>query len=152
MTLNGTILDFGQISAALGVQLHQVDVVSALATDFVKRESPSESPLFLMLTPGVFNLQVEPAYNVCGSDRAVLRRVLRRQHLRRVAEAGEPPHEHHLRGHTTNFPMPRPPSFNEDEIWDKPIWIRYPESYSPAVIDCLEKRYWRKLGCSRSTT
>ena len=48
-------------------------------------------------------------------------------------------------GDTTNFPMPRPPSFNEDEIWDKPIWIRYPGSYSPAVIDCLEKRYWRKL-------
>ena len=99
MTLNGTILDFGQISAALGVQLHQVDVVSALATDFVKRESPSESPLFLMLTPVCSTCRSSRPTTSPGSDRAVLRRVLRRQHLRRVAEAGEPPHEHHLRGH-----------------------------------------------------
>jgi N-acetylglucosamine-6-sulfatase len=145
MTLNGTILDFGQISAALGVQLHQVDVVSALATDFVKRESPSESPLFLMLTPGVFNLQVEPAYNVCPGPTAPFYDEFFDGSIYGASQKPANRHMNTIFGDTTNFPIPRPPSFNEDEIWDKPIWIRYPESYSPAVIDCLEKRYWRKL-------
>jgi arylsulfatase A-like enzyme len=145
MNLNGTVVNFGQIAAQIGVQLHQVDVISALATDFVKRESPSASPFFLMLTPGVFNVQVEPTYNVCPEPDAPFYDPFFGGSIFGASQMPATRHLGTIFGNATSFALPRPPSFNEDDVSDKPIWIQYPDHFTTGVIDCLEKRYWRKL-------
>jgi arylsulfatase A-like enzyme len=145
MTLNGQLVNFGQLSTALGVQLHQVDILSVLATDFIRREAASASPFFLMLTPGVFNLAVEPTYNVCPGPGAPHYEPFFDGSIYGAAQVPATRHMGTIFGDTTKYPLPRPPSFNETEIWDKPVWIRFPEEFSAPVIDCLQKRYWRKL-------
>jgi N-acetylglucosamine-6-sulfatase len=145
MNLNGTVVDFGELAAEYGVELHQTDVVTALATSFVENAPAFQQPFFLMITPGVFNLATEPTYNVCpgvfapyydpfwgGSP---------------YGAAQQPPARHldTIYGNTTLFALPRPPSFNEVDVSDKTSWTQYPRYYTPAVIDCLQKRYWRKL-------
>ena len=145
MNLNGAVVDFGQLSTQLGVQLHQVDVLSVLATDFVKREAPSASPFFLMVTPGVFNPQVEPVYNVCPGPGAPFYDEFFGGSIFGASQMPATRHFDTIFGNTTNFPLPRSFSFNESDITDKPVWVQYPEFFQQPTIDCLEKRYWRKL-------
>jgi arylsulfatase A-like enzyme len=145
MNLNGTVVDFGQIATQLGVQLHQVDILSLLATDFVKRESPSDAPFFLTLTPGVFNPQVEPTYNVCPGPFAPFYDEFFGGSIYGASQAPATRHQGTIFGDSTRFPLPKSYSFNESDITDKPVWVQYPEFFSQPVIDCLEKRYWRKL-------
>jgi N-acetylglucosamine-6-sulfatase len=145
MNLNGTLVDFGQVASQFGVQLHQVDILSVLATDFVKRESLSAAPFFLMVTPGVFNVQVEPTYNVCSGPDAPFYDPFFGGSIYGASQKPASRHVDTIFGNTTAFALPRPPSFNEAEIADKPWWITFPRAFSPEVIDCIQKRYWRKM-------
>jgi N-acetylglucosamine-6-sulfatase len=144
MNLNGSIVNFGQIAGSLGVQLHQVDVLSVLATDFVKREAAAQ-PFFLMLTPGVFNVATEPTYNVCSELDAPFYEPFFGGSIYGAAQKPANRHLNTIFGDSTRYPLPRPPSFNEDDITDKPVWTQYPRYFTAPVIDCLQKRYWRKL-------
>ena len=61
--------------------------------------------------------------------------------------AQKPPARHRdtVFGNTTQFPLPQPPSFNEEDISDKPLWAQVNPRLTETEIDCLQKRYWRKL-------
>ena len=145
MNLNGTVVNFGQLAAQYGVELHQNDIVSVLATNFVRSASTSQQPFFLMITPGVFNEATEPTYNVCpGPDAPQYDPFWGGSPY---GAAQQPPARHlgTIFGNTTMYALPRPPSFNEEDVSDKTVWTRYPRLFTSDVIDCLQKRWWRKL-------
>jgi arylsulfatase A-like enzyme len=40
---------------------------------------------------------------------------------------------------------PRPPSFNEEDVSDKPLWLRNRQRISEAEVSNIDKRYHRRL-------
>jgi N-acetylglucosamine-6-sulfatase len=40
---------------------------------------------------------------------------------------------------------PRPPSFNEEDVSDKPLWLRHRQSISEGEVSNIDKRYRRRL-------
>ena len=145
MNLQGAVVDFGQLATSVGAQLHQVDILSLLATDFVTRAPAFQQPFFLMLSPGVFNVQTEPTYNVCPEANAPYYDPFFGGSPYGASQKPATRHMDTLFGDAVRYPVPRQPSFNEDDITDKPVWIQYPAYFTAAVIDCLQKRQWRKL-------
>jgi N-acetylglucosamine-6-sulfatase len=145
MNLNGSIVDFAELSQTLGTELHQVDVVGILASDFVVQTARVAQPFFLVVAPGVFNLAMHPAYNVCPGETY--------QHYDPLfggspwGAAQQPPARHidTIFGNVAAFPLPTPPSFNELDVSDKPGWVSNIGLLSEEIIDCLQKRHWRKL-------
>jgi N-acetylglucosamine-6-sulfatase len=147
MNLNRTIVDFGALAASTGLDFYQTDMLSAIAASAIRRGAAQPDPMFLMLTPVVWNREVLPVYNVC-------------------ADAGDPgpfggnfwgvseqPATRHLNtvyGDLINYPLPTPPSFDEEDVEDKPDWVKANQRLTADDIDCLTKRYWRKLEIFRS--
>ena len=147
MNLNRTIVDFGALAAATGLDFYQTDVLSSVAGSAIRKGAAQPDPIFMLITPVVFNREVLPIYNVC-------------------ADAGNPgpyggsfwgvseqPATRHMNtvyGDLINFPMPQPPSFDEEDVEDKPDWLKANPRLTPDDLDCVTKRYWRKLEVFRA--
>jgi N-acetylglucosamine-6-sulfatase len=145
---NGSIIDVGQIAQQAGIEIHQTDMIGYLAGAVIRQAPSFGKPLFAVVSPIVFNRERYPGpttYNVCpdpsdpvfgGSYWGV---------------AQKPPARFRdtIFGNVTDFPLPQPPSFNEADMSDKPAWAQQNPLLGEFEIDCLQKRYWRKLEALR---
>jgi len=141
---NGTLIDVGAIAASSGVEMHQTDVLAYLAGSLIQQAPTFNRPFFVSVSPITFNRERFPGpttYNVCPDpDEPVFGGSY-------WGVAQKPPARHRdtVFGNTTEFPLPQPPSFNEEDISDKPLWAQVNPRLTETEIDCLQKRYWRKL-------
>jgi arylsulfatase A-like enzyme len=151
ININGTIVDFGALAAQYGVELYQTDVLAWLAGEFIRTASPTQ-PFFLWVTPVAFNREMWPGpatYNVCPDPSSPWFPIMGGD----VWGLSQRPPQRYLDtvfGNTTDFPLPRTASFNEEDMSDKPWWIQQTPSLTATQIDCLQKRYWRRLEVIRS--
>lgn len=149
ININRTIVDFGALSSTYGVELYQTDVVASLAGSFVLQAPSTSQPFFLVVTPVVFNREMFPGpsrFNVCPDPSDELFQGTY------WGVAQRPPSRYFdtIFGDVVNFPLPQPPDFNEVDVEDKPEWVRTNPSLTGVEIDCLQKRYWRRLEAMRA--
>lgn len=150
ININGSVVDFGALSNQYGTEIHQVDVLSALAVDFLRRAPAYQQPFFLMVAPGVFNMATNPPYNVCPNSLPPHYDELYGGNPWGAAQKPADRHTDTIFGDATRFPLPTPPSFNEADVSDKPFWVRDTRPFTFDVIACLQMRWWRKLEVIRS--
>jgi N-acetylglucosamine-6-sulfatase len=149
MNVNRTLVDFGTLSSTLGLELYQTDVVTLLAGGFI-REAPSFGrPFFLVVNPVVFNREMFPGpsrFNVCPDPTDPL------FNGTYWGVAQRPPSRYFntIFGNRTDFALPQLAGFNEADVEDKPDWVRTNPSLGLDEVDCLEKRYWRRLEAMRA--
>ncbi|HEX2129225.1 MAG TPA: sulfatase [Solirubrobacterales bacterium] len=101
---------------------YATNVINREASEFVAAAAPSDRPFFLSvahIAPHTVNLQ---ALDACGRGTP-------------VAEPG-------TYGPYADEPLPRPPSYNERRISDKPRWIRERRRLSPERKNLL-RHGWR---------
>jgi N-acetylglucosamine-6-sulfatase len=117
---NGRLVHYGSDPGS-----YQTDVYAAKAGDFVRRRAPF-GPYFLSL--------------------AVLA-----PHAGRPIEPGDPPNlatpvpAPRHRNRFASEPLPRPPSFNEPDVSDKPFGIRTTPLLRPARIGGITENYRQRL-------
>lgn len=126
---NGTVVQYGSAP-----QDYQTDVLARRATEFL-RDLPGTGagisvPFFLWITP--LAPHSEDILAPCS---------LPDQPLKLIRPA--PRHE----GLAAAVALPKPPSFNEADILDKPAWFRaaFPHPYDDAAVSCLEANYHGRM-------
>ena len=145
---NGTIVDVGQAAEQSGTELHQTDVIAYLASGLIRQAPVYGKPLFAVISPIVFNRERYPGpttYNVCPDPSDTIFG----GSYWGVAQKPPARHRETVFGNMTDFPLPQPPSFNEEDMSDKPAWAQANPLLDAEDIDCLQKRYWRKLEALR---
>ncbi|HET7695308.1 MAG TPA: sulfatase-like hydrolase/transferase [Vicinamibacterales bacterium] len=148
LNVNGTLVDVGAAAAASGVELHQTDILAYLAGTFIRSAPLYLRPFFLTVTPVVFNRERWPGptiHNVCPNPADTVFG----GNYWGVAQKPAARHIDTVTGDVTAFPLPKPPSFNEEDMSDKPLWAQQNPQLTETDIDCLQKRYWRKLEALR---
>ena len=101
---------------------YTTNVINREATDFVSAAAPSPKPFFLWVAHIAPHTTNRPQYEACGGG----------------APIPEP-------GTFSRFAaqrLPRPPSFNEKRISDKPRWVRSRRRLSPERLNLI-RRGWR---------
>jgi N-acetylglucosamine-6-sulfatase len=151
ISINGTVVDFGALAEQYNTELYQTDILAWIGGEFI-RSNPADQPFFLWLTPVAFNREIWPGpsiYSVCpdpasswyayfgGDAWGISQRPPRR-------------YMDTLFGDYLNFPLPRTPSFNEEDVSDKPAWVQMTPQIAQQNIECLQKRYWRRLEVMRA--
>ena len=149
INVNGTVHDVGEISRTAGVELHQADVLGALADEFVRTAPGFNKPFFLVVAPAVFNLAVDPPFNTCPGADAPQYDPLYEGSSWGAAQQPAARHLNTIFG-DPRFALPQAPqapAFNELDVNDKPgwSWARRTGILSAEIIDCIQKRNWRKL-------
>jgi arylsulfatase A-like enzyme len=151
VSLNGTVVDFGALASQAGVELYQTDILAYLAGEFIRTAPAYNKPFFLWVTPVAFNREVWPGptiVNECPDPGSILYPIFGGGWWG-VSQAVPLRHRNTLFG-DSSFPLPQTPSFNEEDVSDKPNWIRQTPPMSAENIDCLQKRYWRRLEVLRT--
>jgi N-acetylglucosamine-6-sulfatase len=105
---------------------YQTDVWSAMAQDLIQRRARSPKPFFLWLTPHAPHTD-GPADPDDPPDFATTR----------------PPRRY--RNHFAKQPLPRPPSFNEADVSDKPSAIRLRPVIAEQKIGAIREAYQQAL-------
>lgn len=146
MNLNRTIVDFGALATSTGLDFYNTDVLSALAGSAVRKAAAQPDPIFMLVTPVVWNREVLPIYNLCSDGGATPYG----GNFWGISEQPATRHMNTIYGDLINYPLPAPPSFDEEDVEDKPEWVRANSRLNAEDIDCLTKRYWRKLEIFRS--
>jgi N-acetylglucosamine-6-sulfatase len=146
INFNGAVVDIGAIAASQGVELYQTDILTFAALQAIGRAAADPRPFFLNIAPVSFNFEV-PIYNECpdpndpgpwgGSFLGVTQRPASR-------------HMNTIFGNDLAFPLPGGRSFNEEDVSDKPAWVRANAPFTVEDVDCLKKRHWRKLETLRA--
>ena len=141
---NGTLIDVGAAAETAGVEIHQTDLLAYLSGALIQQAPLFGRPFFAVVAPIVFNRERYPGpttYNVCPDPSEP---VFGGTYW---GVAQKPPARHRgtVFGNLTAFALPKPPSFNEEDISDKPEWAQRNPRLTEFEIDCLQKRYWRKL-------
>ena len=118
---NGTVVRYGTSSAD-----YQTDVLARTAVDAIRRGTGRRQPLFLSIAPLADHLECAPRRSggeYCFPPRPAPR------HTGRFADAS----------------LPRPPSFNEADVSDKPQVIRKRPVLTGDVISDITTHYRRRL-------
>jgi N-acetylglucosamine-6-sulfatase len=141
---NGSLIDVGALAQSSSVEMHQIDVLSYLAGAVVQQAPSYNKPFFLVVSPTTFNRERAPGpttYNVCPDPLAT------NFGGSYWGVAQKPPARYRdtVYGNILGFALPQDPSFNENDVSDKPLWAQTNPLIDPVDIDCLQKRYWRKL-------
>jgi arylsulfatase A-like enzyme len=150
ININGTVVDFGALSAQLGIELYETDMVAYLAGEFV-RTAPANRPFFLWVTPVAWNREIRPGpsvYKVCPDPASPWYPIMGGEWW---SVSMRPPQRYRntIYG-DLSFQLPMSPSFNEDDVSDKPAWLQQVPQMSSYMIDCLQKRYWTRLEVMRA--
>ena len=155
ISFNGRKVDFAPLNA-ITEQLHQTDAVTVLTANFIRLIKPYAVPWFVEVAPVVFNRELWPGpsiYNVCpdasnplawwfgGSYWGTSERPPKR-YLNTIWNAAA---ANGVANAAAAYPFPMPPSFNEADVSDKPRWVQNLPSISASDIDCVQKRWWRRL-------
>ena len=142
---NGAVIDFAPINQATGGVYYQTDVLTAQAGNFIRTAPSFLRPFFLYVAPPAVNMEY-PWYNECADASAPL------WGGNFWGATGRPAARHRdtIFGNTVDFALPMRPSFNEEDVSDKPDWVQRNPLLTPTDIDCLQKNYWRRLEMLRS--
>jgi len=119
---NGRLRTYGRADVE-DPELYQADVYAAKAVDYVHRKAPGDAPFFLSLAP--IAAHVEGASAAAGDRNP------------------RPAPRHH--GAFADAALPRPPSFNEPDVRDKPAHIQALPRLGPAAIARITKDYRSRL-------
>ncbi len=114
-----------------GPQDYSTDVYTSKAVDFIQRRAPGRAPFFLWLAylaPHAGGQdEVEPGSPDAECDNSA---------------KPAPRYE----GAFDNEPLPRPPSFNEEDVSDKPLDIRNRPQFGEAEVNEITRLYRCRLG------
>ena len=142
----GTLFDFGQFATDLGIELYQSDMLAWLAGNVIQRSLATPKPFFITVAPLAFNLEL-PLYHECANpaDPNGLGGNI-------WGFAQRPPirYMNTIHGNDVDFPLPAKPSFDEVDVEDKPDWVKARPRLAGDDLDCLKRRYWRKLEVMRA--
>jgi N-acetylglucosamine-6-sulfatase len=116
---NGQIVSYGSAP-----QDYMTDVQTNKAVDFIQRTAPTQQPFFIYLAPFAPHLQGRDV------DTGTF-----------MPPIPAPRHQ----GTFQNEQAPRPPSFNELDVSDKPPWIRKLPRLSASQIDQIDTLYRARL-------
>ncbi|OLE36349.1 MAG: hypothetical protein AUG48_07605 [Actinobacteria bacterium 13_1_20CM_3_68_9] len=116
---NGTSVHYGTAPADF-----KQDVLTGKAVDFVNRRAPKAQPFFLWLTYtaphiGGPNPNPNPPFDCSGAPKPA------------------PRHAHAF----DSAPLPKPPSFNEADVSDKPAEIQNLPRFNANQISTIQRRY-----------
>lgn len=142
---NGSIVDFKLLNQLTGGAYYQTDLVTVQAGNFIAAAPQYQRPFFLYVAPAAINMEY-PWYNECSNPTAPL------WGGNFWGATGRPAARHRdtIFGNTTEFAVPRSPSFNEADVSDKPAWVQRNPLLTATDTDCLQKNYWRRLEMLRS--
>jgi len=115
---NGVLRTFGTDPAS-----YQTDVYAAKAVDFIARRAPGEAPFFLSVAPLAPHSEGGQGQNADRNPRPAPRHI----------------------GRFQNEAVPRPPSFDEEDVSDKPAFVRRMRRLDGAALAGIEKRYRSRL-------
>jgi N-acetylglucosamine-6-sulfatase len=96
---NGAVVHYGSTPDVVDPATYQTDVYSAKAQDFIRRRAPAKKPFFLSVATLASHTESAGACNCAGNNP-------------RAAPRDE--------GTLAGEPLPRPPSYNEADVSDKP--------------------------------
>ena len=142
---NGLVTDFGPLYQQYGDVAHQMNILTLQAGNFVRNAPAFQRPFFLYVAPPAVNMEL-PFYNECPNPSAPLWG----GNFWGATMRAPVRHWNTIFGNLTDFAVPMNPSFNEEDVTDKPDWVQQNPRLSPEDIDCLQKNYWRRLEALRS--
>ncbi|WP_326824495.1 sulfatase family protein [Streptosporangium sp. NBC_01756] len=114
---NGTLHTYG-VAGAENPALYQTDVYARKAVDYIQRKAPANEPFFLSFAP----LAPHGEGAATGSD---------------LSQRNPRPAPRH-RGDLESVKLPKPPSYDEADVSDKPAAIRNKPRITPANEDRIE--------------
>jgi arylsulfatase A-like enzyme len=120
---NGSIVHYGSTPDLVDPATYQTDVYSSKAQDFIRRRAPSRKPFYLSVAPLAPHSEAGSPGGAANDPRAA------------------PRHE----GRFAAEPVPRPPSFDEVDVSDKPAEIRNLSPITPAQEAAIDARYRSRL-------
>jgi N-acetylglucosamine-6-sulfatase len=123
---NGQLKTYGQRDVE-DPALYQTDVYARKAVDYVHRKAPGDAPFFLSLAPLAIHFEAGRAGDEPSPD-----------------ERDPRPAPRH-RGAFADAPLPRPPSFNEADVSDKPRHIQELPRLDEAAVDQITLRHRSRL-------
>lgn len=124
---------------------YNTDVIAQRAVQFIQESNPSQ-PFFLYVAPSAPHISINPQYNACpapGASPWEFNATVLESLDWGYTVFPAPRHQGRIFGNMARFPLPQPPSFNED-VTDKPTWYRN-DPMTATNIDCLQKNYWRRM-------
>lgn len=123
---NGTIVDYGT-DPSTPPDEYQTDVLAQRSINFIhESEAISDAtPFFLFITPAAPH-----------REEALMNETIR----------PAPRHQ----GTASQIPLPKPPSFNEQDISDKPTWLKKKPQLTPQQIADLQTAYRSRLEAMRA--
>ncbi|MEA2498820.1 MAG: N-acetylglucosamine-6-sulfatase [Actinomycetota bacterium] len=119
---------------------YQTDVLTGLATDYIDRNAPEDAPFFLDVAYLAPHWEIRPGStgdvnvgDLEGSSGA-------------ESSIGVPPvpAPRHL-GMFANAKAPRGPAFNEEDVSDKPTYVRDMDPLTDGQIDQIDRWYRKRL-------
>ena len=130
---NGTLVRHGTGAAA-----YQTDVLARRAREFIAdaERSDDAQPFFLLVAPVAPHLE-EPSPVLSGCSDTEWSNSIR-------------PAPRHAGTLPASVHVPRPPSFNEADLGDKPTWFRRVPALTPKDIGCLDRQYRDRLTSLRA--
>ncbi len=121
---NGALKTYGQADVE-DPDLYQTDVFAGKAVDYIGRKAAGEKPFFLSFAP-----------------LAPHREIVANREL--LAERNPRPAPRH-RGTFEGAEVPRPPSFDEEDVTDKPAFVRREPRLDEATIAQINRDYRSRL-------
>ncbi|NKE63166.1 sulfatase [Lentzea sp. PSKA42] len=121
---NGTLRTYGS-PAVEDPGLYQTDVYATKAMDYIARRAPSAQPFFLSFAP----LAPHGERAVSGVD---------------LSQRNPRPAPRH-RGDLESVTVPKPPSYNEADVSDKPATVRNRPRITPVAEERIEARLKGRL-------
>ena len=120
---NGAVVHYGSTPDVVDPATYQTDVYSAKAADFIRRRAPKKKPFYLSVAPLAPHGEANSC-NCAGDD-----------------PRGAPRHQ----GRFASEPVPRPPSFDEADVSDKPADIRNLTPITGPQEAAIDARYRARL-------
>ena len=120
---NGAVVHYGSTPDVVDPATYQTDVYSAKAADFIRRRSPTKKPFYLSVAPLAPHGEANSC-NCAGDD-----------------PRAAPRHQ----GRFASEPVPRPPSFDEADVSDKPADIRNLTPITGPQEAAIDARYRARL-------
>ncbi len=121
---NGSIVHYGSTPDAVDPATYQTDVYAVKAEDFINRRAPKGKPFYLSVAPLAPHGE---AMGVCDCAGDNPRAAVRHQ------------------GRFASEPVPRPPSFNEADVSDKPAGIQALTPINATQRAAIDDRYRARL-------
>jgi arylsulfatase A-like enzyme len=121
---NGSVVHYGSTPDVVDPATYQTDVYSAKAEDFIRRRAPKGKPFYLSVAPLASHTEASPACACAGNNP-------------RAAPRDE--------GSLANEPLPKPPSYNEANVSDKPQAIKDLNPIDPQAEGTITARYRAQL-------